>query len=475
MPVLRTVIVVLACHAVSCQVFAEAAPALADTERNTLVVAGEPYHRPSAYPDRIALTITADPATSQTVNWRTRPGVEDARAQITAAAASPGLHLAARTIAASSASVMAGNGLALHHHVIFSGLEPDTLYAYRVSGAGTWSEWLQFRTARADAAEFAFLYFGDAQNSVKSHFSRVIREASSELPRPALMLHAGDLVSQREHANHDDEWGEWFEAGGFLHAMSPSLPVAGNHEYVDQVDEAGNEYYALPPAWRAHFRLPENGPPGLRDTVYASRYQGVLFVALDSTRALQDEADARTQAAWLDALLTENDRRWTIVSHHHPIFSVSMGRDNPILREHWQPLYEKHGVDLVLQGHDHTYGRGSNLAEGSNLQHGTAGTVYLVSVAGAKMYRVSESARADMARTGEDVQLYQLIRVGEDRIAVEARTAAGELYDAFDLLRDESGGKRLVNRIPAGMPTSGCSNPAPPRPTRCWNGTELVH
>jgi acid phosphatase type 7 len=448
----------------------------AAAQRNTLVVDGSTPYLAGPYPDRIVLVITEDPAHSQTVNWRTNLEVTEAKAQITAARAGVGLHLDAQTLPAATIQAQSANGVAHHHHVTFQRLQPDTLYAYRVSGNDTWSEWFQFRTA-ADAGEFAFLYFGDAQNSVKSHFSRIIREANSVLPRPALMLHAGDLVNQRETGNHDDEWGEWFDAGSFLHAMNPSLPVTGNHEFVDSVDADGNERYELPAAWTAHFTLPTNGPANLQDTVYYSRYQDVLFVALDSTRALQDEAVAITQARWLDELLVGNDSRWVIISHHHPMFSVSQGRDNPPLRQHWQPVFDKYRVDLVLQGHDHTYGRdtrGTNVAEGNNMVDAGTGTVYVVSVAGPKMYMVSEEALENMDRTGEDIQLFQIVRVRHEGLVYESRTATGEIYDAFDLMKNDLGDKTLINRLPEGAPVSVCSNPDMPRPTRCWEGTELV-
>ena len=61
-----------------------------------------------------------------------------------------------------------------YHSVEFSELKPDTLYAYRVGSGDRWSEWIQFRTAKAEAAPFSFLYFGDAQNSILSFWSRII-------------------------------------------------------------------------------------------------------------------------------------------------------------------------------------------------------------------------------------------------------------------------------------------------------------
>ncbi|NGX17339.1 metallophosphoesterase family protein [Wenzhouxiangella sp. XN24] len=437
--------------------------------RNTLVPQGYVHYAPGPIPDRVALVLTADPARSQTVTWRTNAGVTRAVAQLNKALPGPGLHLGARDIDGRTRPLETENGVAHHHAVTFTGLEPDTLYAYRVRGADTWSEWFQFRTAKSSAAPFSFLYFGDAQNSIRSHFSRVIREAFAAHERPALLLHAGDLVNSRSGV-HDDEWGEWFDAGGFLHGMVPSFPVAGNHEFIRR-DVFGPR--VLSPHWTAHFSVPANGPEGLRDTVYYVEYQGVLLVALDSMNALQDEALAKQQAEWLDRLLSASAHDWVIVSHHHPVHSVSLGRDNPLLREHWQPLYEKHGVDLVLQGHDHAYGRGANLAEGTTAIDDDAGTVYVVSVAGPKMYLVAEEAESSMARVGEEVQLYQVIQIEADRLRYASRTVTGEVYDAFELRMTEEG-KHLVDLVPADAPRSTCGNPDRPRPDRCWNGVELV-
>lgn len=452
---------------------ASADTALPAGERNTLVPPGHREYTPGPAPDRIILTVTENPGRSQAVNWRTSHAATQTVAQIVKATASAGLHLDAATVTGSSRLLGSENGLARHHQVHFEDLQPDTLYAYRVGGQSTWSEWLQFRTASEDAEAFSLLYFGDAQNSVKSHFSRVIREARAELPRPSLMLHAGDLVNLREGI-HDDEWGEWFDAGAFLYAMTPNIVVAGNHEHVDHEDEDGSRLRVLSEHFRAQYTVPGNGPNGFADTVYSVRYQNTLFVVLDSTQAIEDAEFARQQAEWLDAVLTENTSRWVIISHHHPMFSVSLGRDNPILREHWKPVFDRHRVDLVLQGHDHTYGRGDNVAEGTTMVDGQAGTVYVVSVAGPKMYLVSEEARHVHDRLGEDSQLYQILHVSHDRIAFEARQVTGAIYDAFDIVRDVNGYNRLVERNRDLQGETVCGNPDPPRETRCWDGKELV-
>ena len=42
------------------------------------------------------------------------------------------------------------------------------------------------------------------------------------------------------------------------------------------------------------------------------------------------------------------------------------GRDFEYARKIWKPLFDKYGVDLVLNGHDHTYARGHIPIKSSN-------------------------------------------------------------------------------------------------------------
>jgi len=430
---------------------------------NTSVPEGEIRYRVSAFPDRVALIATASPAHSQTFSWRTRVMSEPALLQITTATPSPGLHLKATEHSAEHVSLTSANGKAQHHRVTVDGLTPDTLYAYRVSGDDTWSDWYQFRTPAATFSPYTALYFGDAQNSVYSHFSRTVRESLRTAPRAKVMLYAGDLVNSRDGI-HDDEWGEWFAAVDWMAATVNQLPAAGNHEFSSDDD---NPIRHLLPNWTAHYPIAGNGPEALSDTVYFSDVQGVRYIALDSTEALQDEAHAKRQAEWLKNVLADNPNRWTVVFHHHPIQSVSKGRDNPPLRKYWQPIYEQFDVDFVLQGHDHTYGRHSQLSDHS-------GPVYVVSVAGPKMYLVSDEAQREMHRTAEDTQLFQTLAFSEQQVAYRSYTATGELYDAFILHKRADGSKRLTDQVPD-TAERRCQNPAPARDDRCWNGTDVIY
>ncbi|MBI1355010.1 MAG: metallophosphoesterase [Acidobacteria bacterium] len=389
-------------------------------------------HQPTRVPDRVILNWNGDPTTTQAVTWRTSVDVDQAVAEIAVAEDGPLFVDNARRVAAATEPFESDLGPAHYHSVAFNGLEPETLYVYRVGdGEEAWSEWLHFRTASTAAKPLTFLYVGDAQNDIFSMWSRLIRQGYAAAPDADFLIHAGDLINR---ANRDAEWGEWSLAAGWINRSVPSLPTPGNHEY-DKTDGQG-----LSRHWRPSFTLPENGPAGPPpETSYFIDVQGVRIVALNSNEAQQE------QAAWLDGLLADNPNRWTVVTHHHPIFSASEGRDNPELRALWQPIYDKHGVDLVLQGHDHTYAR-SNLMTGENVQNGPAGTVYVVSVSGPKMYEVQDAPW--MVRSAEDTQLFQKIRIDGDLLRFESYTARGILYDAFELRKRDGQPNELVEIEP---------------------------
>lgn len=387
----------------------------------------------SIVPSRLVLTWSGDPAKSQSATWRTEGSIAKAVGQIAIAKDSPSLEKESKTVEATSESVTVSEGHTVQYHSVeFKGLLPDTLYAYRVGDGKIWSEWAHFRTAASKPKPFTFIYVGDAQNDVKSLWSRAIRGAFQEASRARFILHAGDLINR---ANTDDEWSEWFEAAGWINAMVPTVATPGNHEY---------ERGTLSKFWRPQFCYPSNGVPGLEESNYTFDFQGVRIVSLNSNRLLSE------QAKWLDQVLAKNPNRWTVVTFHHPVFSLAGDRDNDELRKLWQPIFDKYNVDLVLQGHDHTYGRTTrNLRSGVNIREQGVGPVYVVSVSGPKMYSISKPEKEKpMARVAEGIQLYQTVSVDGGKLTYKAFTVTGELYDSFELRKNLKGANQLIDRKP---------------------------
>ena len=113
-------------------------------------------HRATLTPDRIVLTWSGDPATTQAVTWRTSTEVTRGVAQL--GLASDRAQTSASEFATTPVRHETQFGPVHYHTVEFHSLSPDTLYAYRVGDGVNWSEWFHFRTARSEPAPFTSQY-----------------------------------------------------------------------------------------------------------------------------------------------------------------------------------------------------------------------------------------------------------------------------------------------------------------------------
>jgi 3',5'-cyclic AMP phosphodiesterase CpdA len=415
------------------------------------------WSKPTVLPDHIILSFSADPATTQSVTWRTNTSINNSVAEIAIADGAPrfwrnAVRLNAITTLMNADSINTANVSSNYHSVTFTNLLSDTLYAYRVGDGQHWSEWFQFKTAAKTAKPFSFLYVGDAQNYIFELWSRLIRQGFKKAPDARFIIHAGDLVN---NAHHENQWHEWFTAGGWLHGMLPSVPTPGNHEYRSYNDsEEAKKIAHLSVQWSHQFTLPQNGPANLKESVYFFDYQDTRIISLNSNLMRKE------QVPWIDSVLANNPNKWTVITFHHPIFSGANDRDNKELRDLWKPLFDKYKVDLVLTGHDHTYTRGQspktkNTLTGVNKREGA--TVYVVSVSGGKMYQLSDSLwnsydEAQLNRVAENTQLFQVINIEGNKLKYEAYTAIGQLYDAFDLVKRPKKENQFIERVKQAIP-----------------------
>ena len=421
-----------------------AAPANNTQDRVPPKMDARQFYRAGLTPDRIILTWNGDPASSVAVTWRTSAATIKGKAEFLPAPDGPIKSNDAKTVKASSQALLTDTGTAIYHTAALQNLKPATKYAYRVGDGVNWSEWFHYTTPPKKPKPFSFIYFGDAQTELKSQWSRVIREAQLDAPAAKFMIHAGDLVDSSEA---DTQWGQWHGAGGWLNGMIPTIATPGNHEQKTKDGISRVSHH-----WRPQFAFPTNGPPGLEETCYTMVYQNLRIISLNSNRLIKE------QARWLDKILSKNKAKWVVCTFHHPMFSTDIARDNVSQRKAWKPIFDKYHVDLVLQGHDHTYARTglktpppewtklANLATGTNATDPNSGTVYVVSVSGPKMYnmRAYDFFKRQRAKT----QLYQVIHIDGDKLNYEARTAVGKLHDAFSLEKQDGKINKLVEHLP---------------------------
>ena len=162
--------------------------------------------------------------------------------------------------------------------------------------------------------------------------------------RPSFALHIGDLVSTGR--NHDHWLKHFFPGMRPLINYVPFFPVLGNHE-----QNARHYYnYVSLPTPEYHYTFP---------------YGNTQFFMIDTN---QNVDPASAQYTWLKEQLSSSTATWKIVCHHHPPFSsdendygnlwkTNKGTLGDLRVRQLVPLYEEHQVDIVWNGHIHSYER----------------------------------------------------------------------------------------------------------------------
>lgn len=101
----------------------------------------------------------------------------------------------------------------------------------------------------------------------------------------------------------------------------------------------------------------------------------LLIVGLDSTTP-----DDPAQLRFLRRTLSRSTATWKVVALHHPPYSAGYQGSSTHVRDVFAPLFARHGVQLVLSGHDHDYQRSEPID----------GVVYVVSGAAAMTRRTGD-------------------------------------------------------------------------------------
>lgn len=376
-------------------------------------------------PERIILNPTPDPAHEQAVTWRSLSGIEEAWLHVAPAREGVDLEEYTREVKAKAERLDTPDHEPVwQHSAVIKGLTPGTKYYYRVGSGESWSEWNAFTTAEKSFEPFTFVYMGDPQLGLRTYCPRLFRQAVKTAPDARFWIFAGDQVNV---GDSDTDFKDFFYAGSWMFRSINIIPVPGNHEYPRSANLLTRK---LTPLWRPHYTLPKNGPSGLDEISYWLDYQGIRLIILNGNEKLEEQRD------WMERLLKKNDSRWTVAAIHQPIYSTGNERDNPELQELFLPLFDKYGVDLVLQGHDHTYGRTYPLKAGKLAAGGEKGTIYVVSSSGAKFYRQNPLYMGLMAKTALNTQLFQVIKAEENSLNFRAVTVNGDVIDEFTIIKD---------------------------------------
>ncbi|QSJ18654.1 metallophosphoesterase [Nostoc sp. UHCC 0702] len=162
-----------------------------------------------------------------------------------------------------------------------------------------------------------------------------------------------------------------------------------------------------------------NGDPQVRyagfnmkGRYYTFRRNQVQFFALDTN----SNADWKKQLVWLEKELTRSQVPWKVVFGHHPIYASGVYGSNPEFIKTFTPLFQKYGVQLYINGHEHHYERTRSIN----------GTTYLITGSGAGTRPVG---RSEWTEYSAEKLAFAVYEVYSDRIEVQAIATDNSVFD----------------------------------------------
>lgn len=265
-----------------------------------------------------------------------------------------------------------------YNYVTVTGLAENTTYYYTVEKNGVQTDVETYTTH--SFSDVKMLYVGDPQigaskgqpqgneelsadagaaNTAARNdsfgWNRTLEAALEQDPDVSFIISAGDQVNKTGQAKEE-------EYAGYLDPDAlTSLPVAttiGNHDSLN----ADCMY---------HFNNPNTTEYGATQAGgdYYYSYGNGLFIVLNTN----NYNVAEHKKAIEEAVASDPDAAWRIVTIHQDIYGTGLDHsdtDGMILRTQLTPIFDEFDIDVVLQGHDHTYSR-SKLLYGDGQTHGS--------------------------------------------------------------------------------------------------------
>ena len=294
------------------------------------------------------------------------------------------------------------------HAFALTGLTPDTSYVWTASEDGRDVASGTFHTnAGPSGRRVRFAAFGDSGRGTRAQFQVARRLAAW---KPDFVIVAGDVIYPRGEAKH--------YGPRFLAPYAPLLnqtvfyAALGNHDYLTKDGQPFLDFFEPPRA-----------TPADPERYYTFRWGHLQVWALDSN---QDTGPAEAQTRWLARSLAESEATWKVAFFHHPAYSSGAHGSSVPLRDHWEPLFERHDVQLVVSGHDHHYERSK--PQEAYVQDGVPTHHVLTGGGGADLRGVDAQPF-----TAAEAEKHHFVGVTiDDRtLSLEAIDDAGETFDRW--------------------------------------------
>ncbi len=232
----------------------------------------------------------------------------------------------------------------VEHEVTLFNLNPATIYEYQIFTDNQQflvDQNLRFPSpiGRKDSI-FSFFAVGDIGEPVEEGGTpdALAKALVPYVDSLKFGLLLGDIIYP--DGKSEDYDSNLFQYFGAVFPFVPVFTILGNHDWHEPEENYVREW-----------KLPGN------EHYYSFDYGNAHFVGLD-TKMGDVLYDSAAQVKWLEADLASigDQQDWKVVFLHHNGRSCTYKNDYKSVVGLY-PIFEKYGVDLVLNGHAHTYER----------------------------------------------------------------------------------------------------------------------
>ena len=302
------------------------------------------------------------------------------------------------------------------HHFMLENLEPNTRYFYTVfNNNKKIVEDASFKTAKPSGEDsISFFVLGDsgvgneAQKNVSDQLVRNHNRNAADL-----LLHVGD-VHQQAGDEYDSIYFDVYQP--LLQELGFFLSI-GNH---DTYTDSGGPF------------LDSFSPPGTnghpRGRYYWHSWGNSFFLNVDTNL---DISQGSPQYNFIVEALSSDKQKnsdWTFAYFHHPPYTEywPQWEGDQRVREHLVPLFEEFGVDMVFNGHTHSY------------EHGIIDNVHYLIAGGGGGNLDPFGRNVPHVRFSTAEHHFLRIDVDGQKLEMKAIDTNGSIFDTVEIIKEEA-------------------------------------